>query len=263
VVTLLGVRYDGSSSFERGAALAPSEIRRYLRRGSSNSWSESGLDVLGPGVLGDAGDVDPEPGESGRRRIETAVGALHGRGATPLVLGGDHSITYPVLRALGPKYPGLTIVHFDAHADLYDEFEGDRYSHACPFARVMEERLAARLIQVGIRTLTRHQREQAERFGVEVHEMRNWTGPLSLAAAGPIYLSLDLDALDPAFAPGVAHPEPGGLSVRDLVTMIQRLEGRLIGADLVEFNPINDASPRTGLVAAKLLKELVARLHSP
>jgi agmatinase len=261
MITLLGVRYDASSSFEPGAAQAPPEIRAFLRRASSNTWTETGLDVLAPGGFDDAGDIAPEAGPAGRQRIEAAVKAIVDRGAKPLVLGGDHSITYPVLRAVGPAWPDLTIVHVDAHGDLYDEFEGDRFSHACPFARIMEQRLASRLIQVGIRTLNRHQRDQIERFGVEVHEMRSWSGPFTISAPGPVYVSLDLDALDPAFAPGISHPEPGGLSVREVITLIQRLEGSLVGADLVEFNPRNDPSPRTGMVAAKLLKELIARLH--
>src|SRR5262249_54410570 len=195
--------------------------------------------VLAPGVLDDAGDIEPGPGEGGRRSIEEAVAAVLDRGAKPLVLGGDHSITYPVMRAMAARYPGLTVLHFDAHGDLWDEFEGDRFSHACPFARIMEERLAGRLVQVGIRTLNQHQWNQAKRFGVAIHHMRDWTGPFELVFEGPVYLSLDLDVLDPAFIAGIAHPEPGGLSVRELIGMLQRLRARVVGADLVELNPNN------------------------
>ncbi len=260
MITLLGVRYDASSSFERGAAMGPPAIRAALRRDSTNSWTESGIDVLAPGVVDDAGDIEPGQGEPGRRAIEEAVAGLLTRGATPLVLGGDHSITYPVMRAMAARHAGLTVLHFDAHGDLWDHYEGDRYSHACPFARIMEDGLAAKLVQVGIRTLNRHQWEQVERFGVEIHHMRDWTGRLDLAFEGPVYISLDLDVLDPAFIAGIGHPEPGGLSVRELVTILQRLRGRVVGADLVELNPQNDPSPRSGLVAGKLLKELVAVL---
>src|SRR6185503_18721469 len=101
------------------------------------------------------------------------VGALASSGARVMALGGDHAITYPVLRAQAAAYPGLTIVHFDAHPDLYDEFEGDRLSHASPFARIMEQKLAARLVQVGIRTLNAPQRAQVARFGVELVEMKD------------------------------------------------------------------------------------------
>lgn len=259
--TLLGVPFDAASSFQRGPAEAPPAIRAALATESSNAAAEDGRDIGAPGVLGDAGDLAlSTDAATARQQIEAGVATVLD-GATPLVLGGDHSITYPVLRAIAARYPGLTVVHFDAHSDLYDHFEGDRYSHACPFARAMEERLAGRLIQVGLRTLTAHQRDQAARFGVEQFEMRHWDGPFVLTIDGPVYVSLDIDVLDPAFAPGISHPEPGGLSVRDVVSMIQRLRGRLIGADLVEFNPRNDPSPRTGLVCAKFVKEIVAAMH--
>jgi arginase family enzyme len=152
------------------------------------------------------------------------------------------------------------VVQLDAHPDLYDDFEGDRLSNACPFARIMEEGQVARLVQVGIRTLNGPQRAQAERFGVEVVEMKAWSPDLVVKSDGPIYVSLDLDVLDPAYAPGVSHPEPGGLSTREVVGFLQRLDGPLVGADLVELNPTRDPTGLTALVAAKLAKELLARL---
>ena len=263
-VTLLGVPFDQESSFQPGAATAPQAIRAALRCHSSNTWTEGGLDVAEPGALIDAGDLDFTGLDAAgiRARIEAGAAEILEAGSAPLVLGGDHSITYPVVRAMARRYPDLAVLHFDAHSDLYDSYEGNRFSHACPFARIMEERLASRLVQVGIRTLSRHQREQAERFGVEIHEMRHWGGPIELLFAGPLYISLDIDVLDPAFAPGISHPEPGGLSVRDVLAIIQRVRAeRLVGADVVEFNPVNDASPRTGLVAAKFVKELAERLQ--
>lgn len=124
----------------------------------------------------------------------------------------------------------------------------------------MEQQLATRLVQVGIRTMNPHQRRQAERFGVEVIEMRNWHPEVALGLAGPVYLSLDLDALDPAFAPGVSHHEPGGFTTRDVVNIIQNLESPIVGADIVEFNPERDPVGVTGMVAAKFLKEIVAQM---
>jgi arginase len=176
------------------------------------------------------------------------------------VLGGDHSVTYPVLRAFAARHPMLTILHVDAHADLYHAFEGDRFSHACPFARIMEEGLAVRLVQVGIRTLTGHQREQVERFGVEVIDMRAWAAGARPFVDGAVYLSLDLDGLDPAFAPGVSHREPGGLTVREVVTLVQESEGELVGADVVEYNPRQDLGGVTAIVAAKLVREIAGRM---
>jgi agmatinase len=174
-----------------------------------------------------------------------------------LSLGGDHAITYPILRAYGKKHNRLNILHLDAHPDLYDEFEGNRYSHACTFARIMEES-SARLVQVGIRTMNPHQRLQAERFGVEVIEMREWQPELNVDFEGPLYLSLDMDVLDPAFAPGVSHHEPGGLSTRDVLQLIQSLRVPIVGADIVEFNPKRDPSGITAMAAAKFLKEIAA-----
>jgi arginase len=258
--TLLGVPYDASSSYLRGAAEAPAKIRDALRSPSSNGWSEAGIEVLAEGVLADAGDVSwPDIGDA-RAAIEAAVRGVGMKGGRPLSLGGDHSITYPILKALGPVHPNLTILQFDAHPDLYDSFEGDRYSHACQFARIMEEKLAARIVQVGIRTANAHQREQARRFGIDVVDMKVWASGRKPKAGWPTYISLDLDALDPAFAPGVSHPEPGGLSVRDVLNVIQQLPGPIVGADVVELNPSRDVNSLTAMVAAKFVKEIASRM---
>ena len=259
-VALLGLPWDEHSSFQRGAAGAPPLIRAAMRSPSSNLSTESGLDLSWEARFCDAGDVEIPEGEGALAAIERVVGALASSGARVMALGGDHAITYPVLRAQAAAYPGLTIVHFDAHPDLYDEFEGDRLSHACPFARIMEQKLAARLVQVGIRTLNAPQRAQVARFGVELVEMKDFRPDLLIRASGPVYVSVDLDGLDPAYAPGVSHPEPGGLSTRDVLGVLQRLEGQLIGADVVELNPQRDADGATARVAAKITKELVARM---
>ena len=169
-------------------------------------------------------------------------------------------MTYPILRALSRSYPSLTILHIDAHPDLYDEFAGDRFSHACPFARIMEEGLARRLVQVGIRTMNAHQRSQADRFGAEVVDMRAWEAGTRATVAGEVYLSIDLDGLDPAYAPGVSHREPGGLSVRDVLTLVQDVGGTVVGADVVEYNPRQDLGGVTATVAAKIVKELAGRM---
>lgn len=261
-VALVGVPWDEHSSFLRGAALAPPAIRAAMRSPSSNLSTESGLDLGTDPRFRDAGDLDLTPGPGALETIERGVREAIGTGAHVVALGGDHAITYPVLRAHAARYPGLALVQLDAHPDLYDEFEGDRLSHACPFARILEEGLARRLVQVGVRTLNAPQRAQAERFGVEVIEMRAWRPDLVISDDGPLYVSLDLDVLDPAFAPGVSHPEPGGLSTRDVIGLLERLRGRLVGADVVELNPTRDVSGATARVAAKLTKELLARLLS-
>ena len=259
-ITLIGFPHDENSSYLRGAAGAPPLIREALASESSNSSSESGIDLFAPGVLADAGDVLPAADETTLSRIEAAVEASLREGFHPIALGGDHAITYPILRAFAKRFPRLSLIHFDAHPDLYDEFGGSRLSHACPFARIMEERLAGRLVQVGIRTATRHQREQAARFGVEMLEMKNWPPREKLVFDSPVYVSFDMDALDPAFAPGVSHPEPGGLSTREALAVIQAIDAPIVGADIVEFNPARDRSGLTAMVCAKLVKEIAARM---
>ena len=266
-LSLLGLPWDRSSSFARGAAAAPPHIRRALWSPSTNTASELGL-AIEPATFDDRGDLalgdDPA---AARGAIERGVAAILDDGEVPLLLGGDHSVTYPALRAFRSR-PPASILHIDAHGDLYDEFPlpepgqpsggGDRYSHACPFARAMEEGLAGRLVQVGIRTMTPHLRAQALRFGVEVYGMERWADAPVEALPGPVYVSLDLDGLDPAFAPGVAHPEPGGLSTRDAVCLLHRIRVPIAGGDVVEYNPAHDLRGLTARVAAKLLKELAA-----
>ena len=259
-VTVVGVPLDENSSFLRGPALAPVRIRTMLHAGSMNLTTEDGVDLGARDDWHDGGNLEIGTGEAAFADIERQVAALLTTGTRVLALGGDHSITYPIIRAVVGVHPNLTILHLDAHPDLYDEFDGSRRSHACPFARIMENGLATRLAQVGIRAMNAHQRQQADRFGVEVIEMRAFRPDLALDLHGPVYISLDLDALDPAFAPGVSHHEPGGLSTRDVLRLLAGIEGPIIGADIVEYNPIRDHADMTAAVAAKFYKELVGYL---
>lgn len=262
MVAVIGIPLDENSSFLRGAAAAPGKIREAYRSPSSNTCAENGVDLGTETHWKDLGDLAlgaPSPALA-IRQIESKISDVLQSYEKVLCLGGDHSISYPVVKAVAKKCPGLNILHLDAHSDLYDTFEGNPYSHACPFARIMEEGLASRLVQVGIRTLNAHQLQQAARFGVEIIDMKNWHDGHRFTFNGPVYLSLDLDVLDPAFAPGVSHHEPGGLSTRQVLSIIQNLKGYLIGADLVELNPQRDISDMTAQVAAKLFKEVVARM---
>jgi agmatinase len=262
-VAIIGLPFDVNSSYLRGAAEAPPRIREALFSDAYHLWSESGLD-LGNGSLGsliyDDGDLEASDDEDHNAIIENEISKLLDVDLLPISLGGDHAVTVPIVRAFAKKYPRLSILHFDAHSDIYDEFQGNRYSHACPFARIMEEGLAQRLVQVGIRTLNGHQREQIERFGVEVFEMKDWRDDQLFEFADPVYISFDVDGLDPAFAPGVSHREPGGLSTRQALDVIHKLKGRVVGADVVEFNPRMDPSNVTAVVCAKLLKEIAAKM---
>jgi arginase len=259
-ISLIGVPWDEQSSLHQGASEGPALIRQALGAESSNSWCENGVDFATLELV-DRGDLTlTGPVESTLLRIEEAIGQELDLGHRVFSLGGDHAVSYPILRAYAKRYPDLSLLHIDAHPDLYDEFEGNRYSHACPFARIMEEGLVKRLVQIGIRTMTAHQRAQVERFGVEVFEMKDWRDDQPLDFDSPLYLSFDLDGLDPAFAPGVSHPEPGGLSTRQALSLIQRISSPIVGADLVEYNPRMDPTRLTALVCAKLTKEMIAHM---
>jgi arginase len=262
--TLLGIPLDVNSSYLRGPAGAPEKIREALRSDASNKWTELGVDLGAAGAFGDAGDLQLNNSREmvleDFGEIERRVGELLGKGERPVSLGGDHSVTYPILKAFARHHPELTIIHFDAHPDLYDEFEGSRVSHACPFARIMEKRLAKRLVQIGIRTMNGHQRQQAARFGVEVIEMRALPAYDRLGIHGPVYVSFDMDVLDPAFAPGISHREPGGMTVREAIAHLHAIEGTMVGADVVEYNPGQDVSEMTAVVAAKILKEILGKM---
>ncbi len=253
MIKLIGIPFDENSSYLRGSSKAPEVIRTVLHNGSSNYYSENGTNM--ELHLEDAGNVD--------LKVQSVVSYIqeHVTSADRIIfLGGDHSVSFPIAEAMTGRYGKLNIVHFDAHADLYDNFQDNPFSHASPFARIMENNLAKRLVQVGIRTLNQHQREQAKRFNVELIEMNGFDRSVKLKFDGPVYISLDLDAFDPAYAPGVSHPEPGGLSIRDVLTVIHNIEGTVIGCDIVELNPDRDINNLTAYVAAKFVKEIGSKM---
>ncbi len=258
-VGLLGLPTDEASTAAKGSAAGPAAIRDALFSEASNLSSELGVDLGRTDRFLDLGDLELAGGAATRERIESEVGELVRLGGRVVSVGGDHSVSYPILRSYGPMFQELTVVQVDAHPDLYDQFEGDRFSHASPFARVMEEGLVRRLVQVGIRAATAHQLDQAERFGVEIVARADWLEIDRLELEPPVYLSIDLDGFDPAFAPGVSPPESGGLTPNQVLELVWRVPG-LVGADLVELNPSRDVGGVTGALAAKLVKELVARL---
>lgn len=256
-LVLLGICSDGNSSFQPGPAAAPPLIRAALHSPATNLTSENGIDFSAEARFHDAGDRQIAAGDTAFMGIEQYVAEIVDQGGYPLVLGGDHAITYPIVRAVVARYGVVNVLHFDAHPDLYDELDGNKLSHACPFARIHEEGLVGRHIQVGIRTMNDHQRDQANRFGVEVHDMKTFdVASFKPAFEEPLYISFDLDALDPAHVPGVSHHEPGGLTVRDVLAIIHQITVPIIGADIVEYNPGRDWQGMTAMVAAKLVKEI-------
>jgi arginase len=260
MVAVVGIPFDAYSSFMQGASLAPAQIRKAWNAGAMNLCAESGIDLDAQPNFIDLGDLDLATGPAVIKKIETTIDELLGHGVRIISLGGDHAITYPVLKSYSTRFARLDVLHLDAHPDLYDSYDDNRYSHACTFARIMEEKLASRLVQVGIRALNPHQKKQAQRFGVEIIDMQNLQKVSAVKWENPIYLSIDLDVLDPAFAPGVSHYEPGGMLTRQVIELIQGLTAPIAGADIVEFNPKRDPYEITAMVAVKILKEVAARM---
>jgi arginase len=274
LIGLLGVADDTNSSFTQGPADAPPLIRDAMGSDSANAYSEIGIAAT---TYVDRGDL---PQGCSQPDIAHAVASLLDDGLAPCILGGDHAISFPVIASVHAwrqehlASPDFAILHFDAHSDTYDSLLGNRFSHACPFARVCELEPPPPLVQMGLRTLTPEQREHAARFGVEQNEVRDFPETRAdlrarlaewLPSRGGVldlYVSVDIDALDPAHAPGVSHHEPGGLTTRQLLSVIQSLPPhvRLIGFDCVEYNPTRDVNGVTAMVAAKLCKELIGTI---
>lgn len=263
-VGLLGVGFDANSTFRRGPAAAPAAIRTSLGSESGNAYSETGVRVWPSESVLDHGDLDV-PDEKGTRGPIDAIerGTSRALGETPrlIVLGGDHAVTYPVVRAFAAAHGRISLLHFDAHPDLYPDFEGNRYSHACPMARILEDGLVERLVQIGIRSFTPVQHDAAKRHNVEVIPAFSVESVPELEFDTPIYISIDVDALDPGFAAGVSHPEPGGLSVRQILEIVAATcTPCVVGGDVVELNPKLDWDGGTAIVAAKLARELLGRV---
>jgi agmatinase len=267
MLKLIGIPFDANSSFLRGPSYAPARIRLVDHEGSANAYSENGTEIKAGKTYQDLGDVHftlTNP-EAAYQTIYNKIKNLLTDGSKILSLGGDHSISYPVIKAHAEMHPGLNVLQFDAHGDLYDNFDDNPYSHASPFARLMETGLLRSLTQVGVRALTPHQTEQAERFGVNIIEMKDFNTDDFLkgilkSLTGPLYISLDLDVLDPAFAPGISHHEPGGMDTRTLINILQKINVNVVGADIVEYNPVRDVHNMTAMVAYKMMKEIMAKL---
>lgn len=260
-LAVVGVPYDEKSSFLKGPAKGPRAIREASTSACINAWTETGVNLDTDAVMVDLGDVDTRGDYAAvSARITEQTARIAAKGAVPIVLGGDHSISYPVIKGMAGTYPSLDVLHFDAHPDLYDDLYGDPYSHACPFARVLDDGLAAHLVQVGIRAATGEHRRKAERFGVRMIPMRDIEEASALEFSNPLFISFDIDALDPAFAPGVSHHEPGGLSTREALGILQNLKADIIGIDVVEVNPDRDPLGITASAAVKIIIETAGKI---
>lgn len=278
-VALLGVPHDGGTTYQPGARFAPYHVRRVS---AMVTGYHQGIraDIFRQLRCVDAGNIVFAPFDRAdmRRRVEADIKAWQARGTVPIMVGGDHSITLPALRALCAAHGPLAVVQIDAHLDLSSaELWGDSFHHGTPFRHAIEERLIAdgTLFQVGIRGPRGSESDDALALAHD-HQV---ISPDDLAARGiaavgasirerignrPTYISFDIDGVDPAFAPGTGTPVPGGLTAREALAFLRALRGvRVVGADLVEYCPMLDHSDVTGHLAAHAIWEMLALVAAP
>jgi len=275
-VALIGIPFDSGTTYRPGTRLGPREIRSQssLIRPFNHFQQVAPFERL---TVVDAGDVDASPVslENAHAAIEARIGAILGAGAVPLAVGGDHSISLPVLRALARAHGPLGLVQFDAHIDTWDEDFGSKLFHGSPFYYAVTEGLVdpRRFVQIGLRGpmygpgdfafhrehgITALDIDEVFRLGLEDVQAR----VREVVGAGPLYVTFDIDAVDPAYAPGTGTPEVGGLSSRDAQVLVRGLAGlQVVGADVVEVSPPFDGPGQiTSLLAANLLFELLCVL---
>jgi agmatinase len=258
-VTLLGAPLDVTGSFRPGAADGPSGIR----------CASENLETYSPDLdrdlddynIGDLGDLDlaglsiPEA----LAQIEDEVGRLLDAPTLPFVLGGEHTIALPIARAVLKRHPDAMILHFDAHADLRESYAGETYCHASWAYHAGRAYGFDRMVQLGIRSGLREEfrlgREQCAYFSSDLHIPDAIRAEL---ATYPIYLTLDIDVLDPAYAPGTGTPESGGATFRDLVDCLYSLADlHIVALDMNEVAPPLDPSGATSAAAAKLVRDMM------
>ena len=274
-VALLGIPYDGGTSYRTGARFGPRAVREQssLIRPWNPVLKVHPFERL---RVADCGDVDVVPISIERTlaAIQERVGEVMADGAMPVCVGGDHSVTLGILRAVARRHGPVGLVHFDAHPDTWDEYFGSKFFHGTPFRRAVEEGLVEpkRMIQVGIRGPLYGDEDFAfhEQHGIEVVRIEAvkeqgtaWvTERLNRLRGGPVYLSFDIDAVDPAFAPATGTPEVGGLTSYEALVLVRALAGlNIVGADVVEVSPPYDGPGQiTALLAANLLFEIVSLL---
>jgi agmatinase len=277
-VAVVGLPSDNGSPFRTGARFGPNAIRSMSAMLRPFNPYRGNIDVLASLKVADAGDAPVVPGymPASLERMETFIVDLATAGAFPLALGGDHGCTIAELRALAPRLGPLALLHLDAHSDTWDRyFAGERHSAGTPFRRAVEEGFVdpARSIQIGLRgsLFTAQDVEQSRDLGYAVVTWDEWAeaGETAVIARiverlgdAPAFLSFDLDVVDPAFAPGVQTPEAGGPSAFEVLRLLRRLPPpRLVGADVVETNPLYDGPGQiSALLAATLASEILAMI---
>lgn len=255
-IVILGCPLDLTSSFRGGTKFAPDSIRKASWTLETYSpYLQKDLDDI---AFYDSGNLELPLGDlpSALDSIEDAVTDLGVRGKKPLILGGEHLITYPIVKAVKKRCLTLQLVHFDAHCDLRDEYEGQKLSHATAIKRVKDLGIA-RIHQIGIRSGTRQEFEEFQPVSSPA-SLRNLLVPDM-----PVYLTFDMDVLDPSLAAGVTTPEPGGLTFREVMDYFSVLaNAAIVGADIVELAPDYDTTFVSSICAAKVAREILMLLGS-
>ncbi|MBN2331124.1 MAG: agmatinase [Candidatus Aenigmarchaeota archaeon] len=252
-VVFLGVPFDGTSSGRSGSREAPNSIRAMSY--SLETYSASARRDLKELKMADYGNVIVSPGDTGEslRRIKAAVADI--REKFPVVVGGEHIITLPVVQALLRRHPKLQVLHFDAHLDLKEDYVGNRYSHVTVMRRLAEILGHKMIVHAGARSFSQEEHEFARKNDV----LKPVANLAEFRFKGPVYITLDMDVFDPAFAPGVSTPAPAGMLPQEFFSLIESIHDgmEVIGFDVVEVCPPNDTGNVTSLLAAKAIKEML------
>lgn len=265
-VVIFGAPMDYTVSFKAGSRFGPEGIR-------SASY---GLEQYSPYLdrhlssvpFADAGDLVLPFGNVGKslELINAKTREIVAAGKIPLVLGGEHLVSLPVIRALAEKHPGLRVLHFDAHADLRDTFAGEKLSHATVMRRVVELLGPGRVYHYGIRSGEKEEFLYAAEYS-HMHRyevLKALAGDLEELSGHPVYVTLDIDVMDPVYCPGTGTPEPFGISAKEMLAAIHAMAGlKIVGMDLVEVAPPLDRAGVTAILAAKLLIEALVSFWTP
>jgi len=259
-IVMVGVPMDSTTSFRPGARSGPQQIRSV-----SDGLEEYSIYLdadLGNKRYYDMGDISLPFGNviQSLEIIERVTRVLLDDKKFLIMIGGEHLVTFPIIKAFFDSYPDLVVVQFDAHADLRTDYFGETNSHATVMRKVAELVGPKNVYQFGIRSGTKDEfqyaRENTNMFVEQV--LQPLQGVVTQFGNRPVYVTLDIDVVDPAYAPGTGTPEPGGCSSREIIQAIHQLRGlRVVGFDLVEVSPVNDHSERTSLLAAKILREAI------
>ena len=271
-IAVVGVPFDGGTSYRPGARFGPAAVRQGSRLLRPYNPALQALPFALAQVV-DAGDIacTPFSTEEAVTQIEAAADALLEAGGRMVAIGGDHTVALPLLRATARQHGPLALVHFDAHLDTWDTYFGQRYTHGTPFRRAWEEGLLLRdhSVHVGLRGPLYSDHDLTEDTGMGFAQVTTGdVDALGVAAVvrqvlarigeAPVYVSVDIDVLDPAHAPGTGTPEAGGLTSRELLSLLRGLEpAAVVGADVVEVSPAYDHAEITAIAAAHVLYDLI------